>query len=158
MEVLYSHSSLANSQRCVLHHTIAPALDWEHYSSHSYRVGTATAAAAAGLPDHLIKTLGRWRSSAWVHMHFARNSSQSNFSDFTGTVRYLFKQTNWGNSGGIATNTTQLQLAAVSLGSACLGSISHPGWHARLYKISPCTPPYCPKLTVPVVMCYIYSM
>ena len=40
-------------------------LDWERYSSHSYRVGAATAAAAAGLPDHLIKTLGRWRSSAY---------------------------------------------------------------------------------------------
>ena len=43
-------------------------LIWERYSSHSYRVGAATAAAAAGLPDHLIKTLGRWRSSASMEL------------------------------------------------------------------------------------------
>lgn len=35
------------------------------YSSHSFRIGAATAAAAAGVPDHIIQTLGRWSSSAF---------------------------------------------------------------------------------------------
>ena len=43
----------------------AAGIDPVRYSSHSYRIGAATAAADAGLPDHLIKTLGRWRSSAY---------------------------------------------------------------------------------------------
>ena len=35
------------------------------YSSHSLRIGAATAAAAAGLPTWLIQTAGRWRSDAY---------------------------------------------------------------------------------------------
>jgi hypothetical protein len=36
------------------------------YSSHSFRIGAATTAASAGIPDHLIKTLGRWSSNAYL--------------------------------------------------------------------------------------------
>ena len=40
--------------------------DLSRYTGHSFRIGAATSAALAGLPDSLIQTLGRWRSSAYL--------------------------------------------------------------------------------------------
>ena len=41
-------------------------LEAQRYSGHSFRVGAATTAAARGVEDSLIKTLGRWNSSAYL--------------------------------------------------------------------------------------------
>ena len=36
-----------------------------HYASHSFQIGAATTAVAAGLPSWLIQKLGRWSSNAY---------------------------------------------------------------------------------------------
>ena len=41
-------------------------VDITQYSGHSFRIGAATTAAAVGIEDSLIKTLGRWESTAYL--------------------------------------------------------------------------------------------
>ena len=40
-------------------------IDPAAYSGHSFRIGAASAAAAAGVPAYFIKMLGRWESEAY---------------------------------------------------------------------------------------------
>ena len=40
-------------------------LSGERYSGHSFRRGGATSLAAAGVPDHIIARLGRWKSATY---------------------------------------------------------------------------------------------
>ena len=41
-------------------------VDCTTYSGHSFRIGAASTAAAKGIPDSVIQTLGRWKSSAYL--------------------------------------------------------------------------------------------
>ena len=41
-------------------------IDASAYAGHSFQIGAATTAVACGLPESLIKTLGRWESSAYM--------------------------------------------------------------------------------------------
>ena len=41
-------------------------IDSSRYSGHSFRIGAASAAAKAGYSDSFIRTLGRWKSAAFI--------------------------------------------------------------------------------------------
>ena len=41
-------------------------MPYQSYSGHSFRIGAATAAARAGIPDSTIQALGRWSSMAFL--------------------------------------------------------------------------------------------
>jgi len=44
----------------------AVGLPHTQFAGHSFRIGAATAAARAGVEDSVIRTLGRWNSSAFL--------------------------------------------------------------------------------------------
>ena len=53
-------------------------VDSTHYTGHSFRISAATTAAARGFEDSLIRTLGRWESSAYQsYIHIPRTQLAS---------------------------------------------------------------------------------
>ena len=66
---LFNDGSVLSRPRLVqaLHQALrAAGVDDSRFSGHSFRIGAATTAARVGLPDSLIITLGRWKSSTFA--------------------------------------------------------------------------------------------
>ena len=56
-----------NKLNCFMKSWLSPLhLNANRFSSHSFRIGAASTAAAAGLPSWLIQALGRWSSQCYI--------------------------------------------------------------------------------------------
>ena len=59
---------------------ISAGVDQERYCGHSFRIGAATTAASCGIEDSVIKTLGRWESTAYLQYVRIPRSKLTGFS------------------------------------------------------------------------------
>ena len=87
---LLTRSAISTTTTSLL---IAAGIDAGAYSSHSYRIGAATAAAEAGLPHHLIKSLGRCEAlPTTAYQGYIRTSPEvllkAAKTNYPGPVRY----------------------------------------------------------------------
>ena len=103
------------------------------YAGHSFRIGAATSAALAGLPVHLIKTLGRWKSEAYqVYVRTPFRISGSGFkhncrlvSNITGTRRSALRMCI--AKSGLCTSLYQL------LSRLSYGHVNEGAWWSRVH-------------------------
>ena len=58
-----SRQVLITEIRCAL---ASAGLDTSLFNGHSFRIGAATSASLAGVPDSTIQQMGRWKSSAFT--------------------------------------------------------------------------------------------
>ena len=66
---VFENGRLLTRERFVAAVRESPAsagVDTAKYSGHSFRIGAATTAAERGIQDSLIRTMGRWESSAYL--------------------------------------------------------------------------------------------
>ena len=72
----FQNGAFLTRQRFVYHIHSAlekAGVDPTKYNGHSFRIGAATTAAAKGMEDSMIKTLGRWESTAYQrYIHIPR--------------------------------------------------------------------------------------
>ena len=57
------------------------------YCGHSFRIGAATTAAARGVEDSVIKTLGRWESTAYLQYVRIPREQLTGYSRVLGALR-----------------------------------------------------------------------